>query len=79
MPFTTASKRLSPTEKAALRRAVLSPESLFDFVSVNLLPMSKLEIGNLKLGNAFTSLYFPQFSVSNFTAKTQDQQSVNYF
>ena len=28
-----------------------------------------VEIGNSKLGNASTSLYFSQFPVSNFTAK----------
>ncbi len=38
-----------------------------------------VETGNLKLGNASTSLYFFQFPVSNFTTKIQDQQSVNYF
>ena len=31
--------------------------------------MSKPEKRNLKLGNAFTSLCFSQFQVSNFTAK----------
>ncbi len=40
-----------------------------------------VETGNLKLGNASTSLYFSnfQFLFSNVTAKIQDQQSVNYF
>jgi hypothetical protein len=38
-----------------------------------------VETGNLKLGNASTSLYFFQFPISIFTAKIQDQQSVNYF
>jgi hypothetical protein len=40
---------------------------------------SDVETGNLKLGNASTSLYFFQFPISSFTAKIQDQQSVNYF
>ena len=38
-----------------------------------------VETGNSKLGNAFASLCFSQFQVSNFTVKIQDQQSVNYF
>jgi hypothetical protein len=38
-----------------------------------------IETGNLKLGNASISLYFFQFPLSKFTAKIQDQQSVNYF
>jgi hypothetical protein len=34
-PFTTESERLSPTDKAALRRADLSPGSFTDFVFFN--------------------------------------------
>ena len=41
--------------------------------------VSKLEIRNLQLGNTSTFLYFPQFLISDFTTKIQDQQSVNYF
>lgn len=42
--------------------------------------ISKPEIRNLKLDNAFTSLFFPnfKFQISNFIAKIKDQQSVNY-
>jgi len=39
--------------------------------------VSTIETGNSKLGDAFTSLRFSQFQVSNSTAKIQDQQNVN--